>query len=168
MEKLQTPSNTVQGLKVVDQNQETGPWKQTHSKSGLCGWEILLGPLYARLRIKSVHVFYRGRGERVEPLRKKANRFTNVFIAFTKKCHLQCDHCFEWDVLNKKESLSIDDINKIVKKFQDAGTAEVQLTGGGALLRVNQILDILQVAKKNTDFWILTSGYNLTLEMLDD
>ncbi len=115
-------------------------------------------------RSKAFTRFIEGEANRVEPLTKKTNRFTNVFVAFTKKCHLQCEHCFEWDVLNKRESLSLDDTNKIVQRFQDQGTAQIQLTGGEPLLRVNQILDILQAAKKNTDFWILTSGYNLTLE----
>ena len=107
--------------------------------------------------------FFEGEANRIIPIRKDANRFTNVFIAFTKKCTLHCEHCFEWDALNGKESLSLADIKDIVRKFQHKGTGQIQLTGGEPLLRVNDIVDILSTAKPDTDFWVLSSGYNLTL-----
>src|SRR5215813_13544412 len=38
---------------------------------------------------------------RILPIKKKANRLTFIIFAITKKCPLQCEHCFEWDNLNK-------------------------------------------------------------------
>lgn len=113
---------------------------------------------------KSFEPFFEGEASRVIPLNKKTNRFTNIFIAFTKKCPLKCEHCFEWDALNTVETLTLEDIKNIVQKFQNKGTGQIQLTGGEPLLRVNDIIEILKSSNPKTDFWILTSGYNLTAE----
>jgi MoaA/NifB/PqqE/SkfB family radical SAM enzyme len=108
--------------------------------------------------------FFEGEANRIVPLHKKTNRFTNIFIAFTKKCPLQCEHCFEWDALNQTENLTLSAIKDIVLKFQDKGTAQIQLTGGEPLLRIDDIIEILKSSKPATEFWILSSGYNLTIE----
>jgi len=42
-----------------------------------------------------------------------------VQIAFTKKCPLNCEHCFEGNSLNQPESLSLEDHLQIVRKLQD-------------------------------------------------
>ena len=39
-----------------------------------------------------------------------------IFLAITNKCPLNCEHCFEWNNLNKKDTLSTNDIIKIVHK----------------------------------------------------
>ncbi|TNE95915.1 MAG: hypothetical protein EP322_09170, partial [Bacteroidetes bacterium] len=39
-----------------------------------------------------------------------------VQIALTKKCPLNCEHCYEGPELNKKDTLSLDDHKKIIKK----------------------------------------------------
>ena len=49
-----------------------------------------------------------------KPSNVKSNRFNNIFFAITKKCPLQCAHCFEWDELNKKEVLGLDKIFEIL------------------------------------------------------
>jgi len=108
--------------------------------------------------------FFLGEAARIVPTQLKTNRFTNIFIAVTKKCPLQCEHCFEWDSLNKREKLSITELKKIVHTFQRYGTSLIQLTGGEPLLRVNDLVEIIGSSKQETDFWALTSGYNLTLE----
>jgi MoaA/NifB/PqqE/SkfB family radical SAM enzyme len=108
--------------------------------------------------------FFLGEAARIVPTQMKTNRFTNIFIAVTKKCPLQCEHCVEWESLNKKEKLNITDLKKIVLTFQNYGTSLIQLTGGEPLLKVNDLVELIGSAKPETDFWILTSGYNLTLE----
>lgn len=113
---------------------------------------------------RAFNSFFEGEANRVVPLLKKANRFTNIFVAFTKKCPLQCEHCFEWDALNGKEKLNLAEIKTIIRKFQDKGTSQIQLTGGEPLLRVNDIVEILKSSQPETEFWVLTSGYNLTHE----
>lgn len=108
--------------------------------------------------------FFEGEANRIQQTNKKTIRFTNILIAITKRCPLKCEHCFEWDSLNGKETLSLSDINTIIRKFQEKGTGQIQLTGGEPLLRVDDIVELLGSSKPGTEFWIFTSGYNLTLE----
>ena len=101
---------------------------------------------------------------RFSPLDKKVKRFNNVFLAITKKCMLQCEHCFEWDSLNKKDVLNEASIHKIISKLQLQGVNQMYLTGGEPMLKLNTILNTVKVFKKDSDFWVLTSGYNLNNE----
>jgi len=105
-----------------------------------------------------------GEANRILPVTEKTNRFINILFAITKRCHLKCEHCFEWDSLNDQETLTLPDINNIVAKFQEKGTAQIQITGGEPLLMVDEIVQILEAAKPATDFWIFTSGHHLTPE----
>ncbi len=113
---------------------------------------------------KAFDNFFKSELNRIAPLHKETNRFTNIFVAITKKCPLRCEHCFEWDALNGKEKLTLADIKNIVQKFQERGTAQFQITGGEPMLRVNDIVEIVRSARRETEFWILTSGFNLTSE----
>jgi len=93
--------------------------------------------------------------------RDVVNRFNTVFLAITKKCALQCEHCFEWDNLNKKEVLSDSELHEIVQKIQSRGVSQIHLSGGEPLLKMNTLVNILNKADKSTDFWVLTSGFKL-------
>ena len=93
---------------------------------------------------------------------KQINRFMVAFIAITKKCPLKCEHCYEWNSLNGKEVLTETDLNVIVAKIQKQGVAQIYLTGGEPMNRLRVLLKVLHQAEKTTDFWINTSGYNLT------
>lgn len=99
---------------------------------------------------------------RIVPMKQKTNRFVNSYVAITKKCSLQCEHCYEWENLNKKDILSLEQLNKIVATLQEQGVSIIHLTGGEPLLKMDLITNILKNAKKSTDFWILTSGLKLT------
>ncbi len=92
-----------------------------------------------------------------------AENIRMVFIAITKKCPLKCEHCYEWDALNKRETLSLNDLKAIVKKFQDSGVPQFQLGGGEPLVRIDDLVELIKTAKKTADFWVGTSGFNLTL-----
>jgi MoaA/NifB/PqqE/SkfB family radical SAM enzyme len=87
-----------------------------------------------------------------------------IFLAITKKCPLNCEHCFEWNNLNEKDSLRTKDIIKIVHKYQDFGTTQFMFSGGEPMLRVNDIYKVLNEAREGTDFWIITSGLGLNFE----
>jgi MoaA/NifB/PqqE/SkfB family radical SAM enzyme len=87
----------------------------------------------------------------------------NTFVfAITKKCGFQCEHCCEWLNLNKPESLSKEDLLTILKRFYQLGVAQVQLSGGEPLNRLNDIFYLLDNAPPGIDFWLYTSGFNLT------
>lgn len=96
------------------------------------------------------------------PVKQKVNRFINAYVAITKKCSLQCEHCYEWDNLNKKETLSAEQLKSVVAKIQERGVSQIHFSGGEPLLKVDLLIDILNSAKKETDFWVLTSGFKLT------
>ena len=91
-----------------------------------------------------------------------ANRFNTVFLAITKKCALQCEHCFEWESLNKKEVLADVELKEIVRKIQARGVSQIHLSGGEPLLKMDTLINVLEQANKSTDFWVLTSGFKLT------
>lgn len=87
-----------------------------------------------------------------------------VLIALTKKCPLNCEHCYEGPELNKKDTLTLDDHKKILKKLQKAGIPIIYYGGGDPMAKVNDLVELLETAEKTTDFWINTSGFNFTRE----
>lgn len=118
------------------------------------GWN---GDIFKKYMISQLNDF--------KPVRQETYRFNNVIMAITKKCSLQCDHCFEWESLNKKENLSTAELIEIVQKLQEQGVSEIQFSGGEPLLKVDRIIEILNSAdKKSTSFWVDTSGFKFTEE----
>ena len=99
-----------------------------------------------------------------KPSNVKSNRFNNIFFAITKKCPLQCAHCFEWDELNKKEVLELDKILEILKNLEEFGYNQLILSGGEPMTQLEWIYKILSYLKNNVNCWIFTSGYNLNRE----
>lgn len=87
-----------------------------------------------------------------------------LLFAITNKCPLNCEHCFEWDNLNKKEQLSTQDIIDTVHKYQDYGATQVMFSGGEPMLRIHDIYEVLKAARPGTDFWIITSGLGFSKE----
>ena len=87
-----------------------------------------------------------------------------VQIALTKKCPLNCEHCFEGAVLNQKESLTLNDHQEIIAKLQASCVPMIQFGGGEPMNRLADLLTLLKGAKKTSDFAIYTSGYKLNRE----
>lgn len=87
-----------------------------------------------------------------------------TFFAITRKCPLRCEHCYEWETLNQKEQLSRKDLLDILHKLQEHGTSTVFLEGGEPMMRYKDILYLLANARGGSDFWIITSGFNLNRE----
>jgi MoaA/NifB/PqqE/SkfB family radical SAM enzyme len=99
----------------------------------------------------------------VSHLQKPVNPYI-AFVAITKKCPLACEHCFEWDNLNKREKLLLADIHNMVQKLQESGVTQVLFSGGEPMLRVHDMAEVIKAAKPGTDFWVFTSGYHFTAE----
>ncbi len=87
-----------------------------------------------------------------------------IIFAITKKCGYQCEHCFEWEALNKPETLSREHLLSVIQSFQKTGITQVQLSGGEPLNRFDDIIYLLHNIQKSTDVWLYTSGYHLTKE----
>ena len=103
-----------------------------------------------------------GEFNRIRPIRGSANPLTFIFFAITRKCPLKCEHCFEWDNLNKKESLQPEQLKAIVKKFQADGISQFHLSGGEPLVRVKDLRALITSGEKTSEFYVLTSGFNFT------
>ncbi|MCL6266926.1 radical SAM/SPASM domain-containing protein [Flagellimonas myxillae] len=117
------------------------------------GWN---SEVYKKFIVSQLHDF--------KPVQQKTNRFNTVLMAVTKKCPLQCEHCYEWDNLNKKEVLSAEKLQKIVDKLQEYGVSQIQFSGGEPLLKIDSLVSILKNSREQTDFWVTTSGFKLTQE----
>jgi len=123
-----------------------------------------MGPYVPGWNGKAFKSFILSEMNNFNSLDKPVNRFNNVFLAITKKCILQCEHCFEWDVLNKKDVLTVQKIKEMVVALQKKGVNQIYLTGGEPMLKLNTMIDVIKTYKEATDFWILTSGYNFNLK----
>lgn len=105
-----------------------------------------------------IHLF-----KKFDPAVTTPSLHTLVF-AITKKCGFKCEHCCEWEALNKPEQLSRGDILHIVNRFYLKGIAQVQLSGGEPLNRFDDIIYLLNNSPAAINFWIYTTGYNLSFE----
>ena len=99
---------------------------------------------------------------RIFPIKKKTNALTFIFFAITKKCPLQCEHCFEWKNLNRSESFTLNELQQVISKFQKEGIAQFHLSGGEPMVRIKDLLSIVSSAGKQSEFYVLTSGFNFT------
>ena len=87
-----------------------------------------------------------------------------IFLAITRKCPMRCEHCFEWDNLNQKESFTKDDLFKVIDMYQKEGVLQFHFSGGEPMVRFKDLLPLIQYASKKSECWVLTSGFNFTVE----
>jgi MoaA/NifB/PqqE/SkfB family radical SAM enzyme len=85
-----------------------------------------------------------------------------VFLAITRKCPMRCEHCFEWDNLNQKESFTKDDLFKVVDLYQRQGVMQFHFSGGEPMVRFKDLLPLIEFAAQKSECWVLTSGFNFT------
>lgn len=106
--------------------------------------------------------YIKGELNRIVQINKNANLLTFIFFAITKKCPLRCEHCFEWDNLNKKENMELHHLKAVLKKFQNDGLSQFHLSGGEPLTRIKDLEELIASADKSAEFYVLTSGFNFT------
>jgi len=87
-----------------------------------------------------------------------------IIFSITSRCPLHCQHCFEYQNLDNKEYLSLQDLKTIQSKFQNRGISQIQLSGGEPLYRFADMIELMKSARSEIDFWLLTSGYDLDME----
>lgn len=85
-----------------------------------------------------------------------------VFLAITRKCPMRCEHCFEWDNLNQKESFTKDDLFKVIDIYQKEGVLQFHFSGGEPMVRIKDLLELMKYASKKSECWVVTSGFNFT------
>jgi MoaA/NifB/PqqE/SkfB family radical SAM enzyme len=101
---------------------------------------------------------------RSRPFRPQRSSLQVLLMAVTKACPLSCDHCFEWDALNRPETLASEDLKEILRRFLEEGVAQVQFSGGEPLRRFADLRELIALAQGKADTWIITSGFGLTEE----
>ena len=89
---------------------------------------------------------------------------TFIFLAITRKCPLKCEHCFEWDNLNKKETFSKEELMQIIDLYLQHDILQIYFSGGEPMVRFRDLVELIRYAKNKTECFILTSGFKLTEE----
>lgn len=92
------------------------------------------------------------------------NAHQQINFAITTHCPMRCEHCFEWDNLNKHETFSPGELREIMVTLQQEGLGHISLSGGEPMVRFKDMLELINMGAKTTEWWVLTSGFNLTTE----
>ena len=95
------------------------------------------------------------------PLTEK-EKLSFIFLAITRKCPMRCEHCFEWDNLNQKESFTRDDLFKVVDIYRKEGVLQIHFSGGEPMVRFKDLVELVAYASSSIECWVLTSGFNFT------
>lgn len=91
-------------------------------------------------------------------------RLSFVFFAITRKCPMRCEHCFEWENLNQKETFSREELKKVVDIYQQEGSLQFHFSGGEPMTRIKDLTELVRHSAKKSECWVLTSGFNVTKE----
>jgi MoaA/NifB/PqqE/SkfB family radical SAM enzyme len=87
-----------------------------------------------------------------------------LVVAVTKKCGLQCEHCFEWDEINKPEILTEDLIrHNLSYYFRDGHFGQVFFSGGEPMSRYTLLLPLVGTYGHKAECWIISSGAGFSL-----
>ena len=89
-----------------------------------------------------------------------------AFLSITRKCPLQCQHCFEWNNLNKPETFNYEHLQNVVLKLKNAGVLQIFLSGGEPMIRTREIEMLCKAFSDDIEFWVVTSGFNATFNNL--
>ncbi|MDT8400770.1 MAG: radical SAM protein [Bacteroidales bacterium] len=90
--------------------------------------------------------------------------FSTVFISVSSRCPLRCLHCYEWENLSDRETLSLEQLKDIINKVKEYGAFHIQFSGGEPLMRMDDLQILIRYAGDGADVWINTSGFGLTRE----
>jgi MoaA/NifB/PqqE/SkfB family radical SAM enzyme len=96
------------------------------------------------------------------PHKKPVNFLQVIQMAITTRCPLKCEHCFEWKNLNQPETFSQDELQMMIRKFQQTGCAQFHLSGGEPLVNIDRLTTLVTTSERSSEFYVLTSGLNLT------
>ncbi len=107
--------------------------------------------------------FHENELNRIDNFQKIEGELNLLILSITKKCPLECEHCFEWPIMHQPEVLGLEDLKYIVKSYQDKGLGTLEISGGEPLSRFNDLIELIEFTEGSTEVWVLTSGFGLTL-----
>ena len=87
-----------------------------------------------------------------------------IVYSVTKACTYKCCHCYQRK--DKGADLSLETMLKTVKDIVDTGVTFLNIEGGDAFLRFDELCAILDSVDDSVEVWINTTGANVTKEKL--
>jgi MoaA/NifB/PqqE/SkfB family radical SAM enzyme len=108
-----------------------------------------------------------GAFNRFIPVHSFHNQLTILFLGITKKCPLNCSHCYAWDDLNRDGAMPLSELKEIISVFQQRGLSQLHFCGGEPMTRFEDLLELIRSTKPCTETWIATSGYGIDREKSD-
>lgn len=87
-----------------------------------------------------------------------------AIFSITHACGFQCQHCLEWDRLNKLEDLSTDQILTVIRNLHRSGVSQIMFSGGEPMTRAKDLADIMARSPNGIEFWTFTNGFTVTAE----
>jgi MoaA/NifB/PqqE/SkfB family radical SAM enzyme len=87
-----------------------------------------------------------------------------AIFSITHSCGFQCQHCLEWDRLNKLEDLSIDQILTVIRNLHQRGVSQIMFSGGEPMTRAKDLEEIMARSPEGIEFWTFTNGFTVTPE----
>lgn len=82
----------------------------------------------------------------------------SAFVEVTKKCNLECFHCYNESSNRKHEELSRRDLSRFLKQADKMGVFNIFLTGGEPFVRKDLIDILYEINDLNMEIGILTNG----------
>ncbi len=111
---------------------------------------------------RAFNSFFISRLHEIEPISKNHTSLRRLFVAITKQCPLQCEHCSEAETLYQQDILSYDELKDRIESFVHRGVSQLVYSGGEPLSRFHDLEKLVSYFQKDCDQWIYTSGYGLT------
>ena len=157
-------SKTIKTIKKMKSFRERLLTKDRLTKIVKSGGRVFLDMHSPGWPSRAFNEFYRDEISRVAKAGNKINLAKLMVFSITNNCPLRCEHCFEADYLGKKDDLTLADLMKIIQRLSNLGLSKVGLSGGEPMTRIDDIIELVTKFYNQIDFWILTSGFNLTEE----
>jgi MoaA/NifB/PqqE/SkfB family radical SAM enzyme len=90
-----------------------------------------------------------------------------AIVCITSKCPFKCKYCYNSNLHTNEERLSLETITNTIESLIKRGITSIYLSGGEPMMRWDDLTQILQkFSKSSTRFWLLSTGYNLSIEKL--
>lgn len=87
-------------------------------------------------------------------------RWGYVIFFVTYRCNAKCAHCFYWKNLNKRDELTLDEINRISSNL---GRVQVLLLSGGEPLLRDDLFEIISIFIRNNGTKVVSIPTNALL-----
>jgi len=87
-----------------------------------------------------------------------------LIFSISSRCHYHCEHCFEGENISSEEFLTYSDLKNVMDDAMQNNIRHMQIGGGEPMLRLEDLLGLMEQAKGSMDFWLSTSGFGLTID----